>query len=78
MSASSTQAAVDPSRLLRVETKGAGSDGTVLSQSRRGHDAAIPRIHYYQRALTVVTYVYSHGKWLGILDQGTMLELRTS
>lgn len=38
----------------------------------------IPRIHFYQRALTVVTYVYSHGKWLGILDQGTMLELRTS
>lgn len=38
----------------------------------------IPRIHLYQRALTVVTYVYSHGKWLGILDQGTMLELRTS
>lgn len=38
----------------------------------------IPRIHYYQRALTVVTYVYSHGKWLSIMDQGTMLELRTS
>jgi len=26
----------------------------------------------------VVTYIYEHGQWKGILDQGTMLELRTS
>ena len=38
----------------------------------------IPRIGYYQRALTVVTYEYTHGQWLGIMDQGTMLELRTA
>ena len=37
----------------------------------------IPRIGFYQRALTVVTYEYEHGRWLGIMDQGTMLELRT-
>ena len=37
----------------------------------------IPRIGYYQRALTVVTYVYERGRWLAIMDQGTMLELRT-
>jgi hypothetical protein len=38
----------------------------------------IPRVHFYQKALTVVTYEYNHGKWLSIMDQGTMLELRTS
>jgi hypothetical protein len=37
----------------------------------------IPRIGFYQRALTDVTYVYQHGRWLAILDQGTLLELRT-
>ncbi len=37
----------------------------------------IPRIGFYQRSLTAVTYVYEHGRWLGILDQGTLLELRT-
>lgn len=37
----------------------------------------IPRTGFYQRALTAVTYVYEHGRWLGILDQGTLLELRT-
>jgi hypothetical protein len=37
----------------------------------------IPRIGFYQRALTVVTYEYEQGRWLGIMDQGTMLELRT-
>jgi ketosteroid isomerase-like protein len=37
----------------------------------------IPRIGFYQRALTAVTYVYEHGRWLAILDQGTLLELRT-
>jgi ketosteroid isomerase-like protein len=36
----------------------------------------IPRTGFYQRALTVVTYEYEHGRWLGIMDQGTMLELR--
>jgi len=37
----------------------------------------IPRTGFYQRALTVVTCVYEHGRWLGIMDQGTLLELRT-
>ena len=37
----------------------------------------IPRIGLFQRALTAVTYVYEHGRWLGVLDQGTLLELRT-
>ena len=37
----------------------------------------IPRTGFYQRALTDVTYVYEHGRWLAILDQGTLLELRT-
>ena len=34
----------------------------------------IPSIGFHQRAITVVTYIYEHGQWLGILDQGTMLE----
>jgi len=34
----------------------------------------IPSIGYHQRALTAVTYTYEHGRWLGILDQGTFLE----
>lgn len=34
---------------------------------------AIPRINFSQTALTVVTYEFEHGKWLGILDQGTLL-----
>jgi ketosteroid isomerase-like protein len=37
----------------------------------------IPRTGFYQRALTAVTYIYEHGRWLSILDQGTLLELRT-
>jgi hypothetical protein len=37
----------------------------------------IPRTGFFQRALTVVTYEYQHGRWLGIMDQGTLLELRT-
>lgn len=37
----------------------------------------IPSIGYYQRALTVVSYIYERGRWLSIMDQGTMLELRT-
>lgn len=37
----------------------------------------IPRIGFYQRALTVVTYVFEQGQWKSIMDQGTMLELRT-
>lgn len=36
----------------------------------------IPRIGFYQRALTVVTYVFERGEWKSIMDQGTMLELR--
>jgi hypothetical protein len=34
----------------------------------------IPSIGYHQRAVTVVTYIYEHGRWLSIYDQGTMLE----
>lgn len=34
----------------------------------------IPSIDYHQRAVTVVTYIYEHGRWLSIYDQGTMLE----
>jgi hypothetical protein len=37
----------------------------------------IPSIRFHQRAITVVTYIYERGRWLGILDQGTLLELRT-
>ena len=35
----------------------------------------IPSVGYHQRAVTVVTYIYEHGRWLSIYDQGTMLEL---
>lgn len=35
----------------------------------------IPRFDYHQRALTVVTYVFQHGHWRSIVDQGTLLEL---
>jgi hypothetical protein len=35
----------------------------------------IPSVGFHQRAFTVVTYIYEHGRWLGILDQGTLLEL---
>ncbi|TWD84553.1 SnoaL-like protein [Kribbella amoyensis] len=35
----------------------------------------IPKYEYHQRALTVVTYVYEHGRWLAVMDQGTLLEL---
>jgi hypothetical protein len=38
----------------------------------------IPRVGFYQRAHTVVTYIHRHGQWRSILDQGTMLELRTA
>lgn len=34
----------------------------------------IPSIGFHQVAKTVVTYVYKHGKWLSIMDQGTLLE----
>lgn len=34
----------------------------------------IPSIGFHQRAITVVTYIFTHGRWLGILDQGTLLE----
>lgn len=37
----------------------------------------IPAAGYHQRAITVVTYVGEHGRWLSIYDQGTMLELTT-
>ncbi len=37
----------------------------------------IPSAGYHQRAITVVTYIYKRGRWLGIMDQGTMLELET-
>jgi hypothetical protein len=33
----------------------------------------IDRVGFYQRALTVVTYTFSHGRWLVIMDQGTLL-----
>ncbi len=33
----------------------------------------IKRVGFYQRALTAVTYTFSHGRWLVILDQGTLL-----
>ena len=41
------------------------------------YDAAydIPAVGYHQRALTVVTYVRRHGRWLGVMDQGTLLEI---
>jgi Domain of unknown function (DUF4440) len=35
----------------------------------------IPSVGFHQRAITVVTYIYTHGRWLGIFDQGTLLEL---
>lgn len=35
----------------------------------------IPKYAYHQRALTVVTYVYEHGRWLAVMDQGTLLEI---
>ena len=33
----------------------------------------IDRVGFYQRALTVVTYTFSHGRWVVIMDQGTLL-----
>jgi hypothetical protein len=35
----------------------------------------IPAVGYHQRALTVVTYVRQHGRWLAVMDQGTLLEI---
>jgi Domain of unknown function (DUF4440) len=35
----------------------------------------IPELGFHQRALTVVTYEYQAGRWLAIMDQGTLLEL---
>ncbi|MGW6198636.1 hypothetical protein ACWF0M_20985 [Kribbella sp. NPDC055110] len=35
---------------------------------------AIPRLDYWFTAVTTVTYEYRHGRWLVILDQGTLLE----
>jgi hypothetical protein len=34
----------------------------------------IPAIGFHQRALTAVTYTFEHGRWLAVLDQGTLLE----
>ena len=56
---------------------------TEISRQVHGCDTAlilydavyeIPSIGYHQRALTAVTYTYEHGRWLGVLDQGTYLE----
>lgn len=33
----------------------------------------IPRIGFSQTALTVVTYVYKHGRWRAVYDQDTLL-----
>ncbi|MBA3418391.1 MAG: hypothetical protein H0U09_06750 [Geodermatophilaceae bacterium] len=38
----------------------------------------IPEFGYYQRAHTVVSYIFESGRWLATLDQGTLLELRPS
>ncbi|MEV6416403.1 hypothetical protein [Kribbella sp. NPDC051718] len=35
---------------------------------------AIPRLDYWFTAVTAVTYEYKHGRWLTVLDQGTLLE----
>ncbi|HWM01592.1 MAG TPA: DUF4440 domain-containing protein [Actinophytocola sp.] len=35
----------------------------------------IPAFDYHQRALTTVTYVFQHGHWKSVMDQGTLLEL---
>ncbi len=35
----------------------------------------IPSTGFHQRAVTVVTYIFERGRWLGIYDQGTLLEL---
>ncbi|GAA0936665.1 hypothetical protein GCM10009554_24350 [Kribbella koreensis] len=35
---------------------------------------AIPRLDYWFTAVTAVTYTYKHGRWLMVLDQGTLLE----
>ena len=35
----------------------------------------IPAFDYHQRALTTVTYVFAHGHWKSVMDQGTLLEL---
>ncbi|MEV5962851.1 hypothetical protein AB0L70_13875 [Kribbella sp. NPDC051952] len=35
---------------------------------------AIPRLDYWFTAVTTVTYEFKHGRWLVILDQGTLLE----
>jgi hypothetical protein len=35
----------------------------------------IPAVGYHQRALTVVTYVRQHGRWLAVMDQGTLLDI---
>jgi hypothetical protein len=33
----------------------------------------IPSINFSQRSLTSVVYTHKHGKWLSVLDQGTLL-----
>jgi hypothetical protein len=38
----------------------------------------IPSIKFHLRALTNVSYRYADGRWLGVLDQGTLLERTTS
>ena len=35
----------------------------------------IPTTGFHQRAVTVVTYIFGRGRWVGIYDQGTLLEL---
>jgi hypothetical protein len=35
----------------------------------------IPSTGFHQRAVTVVTYIFERGRWVGIYDQGTLLEL---
>ncbi|MDX6283141.1 MAG: hypothetical protein QOH03_4212 [Kribbellaceae bacterium] len=35
---------------------------------------AIPCLDYWFTAVTAVTYEYKHGRWLTVLDQGTLLE----
>lgn len=37
----------------------------------------IPRTGYYQRAHTIVSYVWTKDGWKSVLDQGTMLEVRS-
>jgi hypothetical protein len=49
-------------------------DGCRTAVIRYDATYEIPAVGYHQRAVTVVTYVREHGRWLSIYDQGTMLE----